>query len=171
MTLRVAACVGKKFATIQQPATQHKQSLFPLQQQSLRHLMTFLVKLGFIFCLSLMITLIWPQTSLLWKGFPHSPPSMWGNCYFGFVPRLYKGVLFLSLSFIHKHNSSTGVGGNIFFSAGGCYVLSVWGKCGRTKVAGEVLWGCRREAGGAETLELNSLQLFCSLINNFTKIC
>ena len=40
------------------------------------------------------------------------------------------------LSLTHKHNSSTGVGGNIFFSAEGCYVWSVWGKCERTKMLG-----------------------------------
>lgn len=76
------------------PLSHTAQAPFSLQQQSLRHLMTFLPKLGFIFCLSMMITLIWPQTSSLWKGFPHSPLPMRGNCYFGFVSQLYKDTCY-----------------------------------------------------------------------------
>lgn len=101
---------------------------FSLQQQSLRRLMTFLPKLGFIFCLSIMITLIWPQTSSLWKGFPHSPLPMRGNCYFGFVSLLYKATCYFPVWALYANTIHQQVWEEIFFfSAEGCYVCGVCG--------------------------------------------
>lgn len=102
-------------------ATQHKWVLFTLlqqqqqQQQSLRHLMTFLPKQGIIFCLSMTITLIWPQASFTRVFLIHHNPcegtTILGPC----LTCIKTHVLLLCLSLIHKHNSSTGVRGNIFF--------------------------------------------------------
>lgn len=74
---------------------------------------------------------------------PYSPLSMWGNYYFLPVC-LNKDTLLPCLLLVHKHNSLTGVGGNIFFSPTLSPSLSlqkdvtfgVWGKCMRTKVVG-----------------------------------
>lgn len=99
-------------------ATQHNQSLFPLQQQqqqqSLRHLLTFLSNQGIMWCLSMMIALISQQASFCERVFlihqPHCvrEPLFWG------LTCIKTRVLLPRLSSIHKHNSSTGVGGNIF---------------------------------------------------------
>lgn len=51
-----------RFSTIQPQST--NSLFFPPLQRSLRHLMTFLPKLGIIFCLSMTITVIWPQACL-----------------------------------------------------------------------------------------------------------
>lgn len=89
------ACVGKKSGTIQPPATHSTNSSFCLCSSSSSHwgiLWLSCPNWGIIFCLSMTVTLIWPQASLLFfvRGFPHSQLSMWGNYYFGTVPQLYK---------------------------------------------------------------------------------
>lgn len=45
----------------------------------------------------------------------HSHASMWGNGYSEAMPHLHNHLLLPRLSFMYKYNSSTGVGGNIFF--------------------------------------------------------
>ncbi len=111
--------------------------LFALHQKhSWRHLMTFLPKQWFIFCLSMRITLNWPQASLLvlWKGFPHTPPSMWEKYYFGTVPHLYKDTRVDALSEHHTNTIHQQVWEEIIFflSKEGCYIWSVWGKCNKS---------------------------------------
>lgn len=73
-------------------ATQHK---LPSQQQSQSHLMTVLPTRGTIFqfvndCSNLATSFF----AVFVKSFPHSPPSMWGNYYFGTVPHLYKDMCY-----------------------------------------------------------------------------
>lgn len=122
------------------------------------------------------ITLIWPQTSWLKGVFPihHYPceeTTISGPC----LTCIKTHVLLPRLSLIHKHNSSTGVGGNIFFSLSseGCYVWSVWGKCERTKVAGERYSACRRIRSLSKRKEEREalLQLCRSVQLNYAHIC
>lgn len=144
-----AACVGKKFATTQPPATQH--SPFSLCSSSSSHwgILWLSCPNWELFCSLMAITRIWPQASLLflWKGFlihhyPCEETTILGPC----LSYIKTHVLLPCLSLTHKHSSSTGVRGNVFFSLSreGCYVWSVQGKCGRTKVAGKGHSACRR---------------------------
>lgn len=81
-----AGCLGKKFGTIQPPAMQqeHKQPLFPSAAAAVLWLSCPNWEL---FCLSMTITLIWPQASVLflWKGFlihqhPCEETTILGQC-------------------------------------------------------------------------------------------
>lgn len=99
-----------------------------------------------IFCPSMSLALIEPQASSLKRVSSFTAIHVWKLlCWFCVLRCIRTHVLLPRLGLTHKHNSSTGVGGNIFFfPAKGCYVWSVWGKCERTKVAGSGHSACKR---------------------------
>lgn len=103
-------------------ATSHKAqiSLFPTAAAAVIKASYdfFLPKLGIIFCLSMTITLIWPQASVLflWKAFPFTTTHVRKLLFWARASVVQRDMLLPCLSLIHKHNSSTGVGGNFFFS-------------------------------------------------------
>lgn len=82
------------------------------------------------------IALTWPQTSLLFlfKGFliHHSP------CKETTILELELCLICIKTRVViialHKYNSSTGVGGNFFPSAEGCYIWSVWANVREQKL-------------------------------------
>lgn len=140
-----AACFGKK-KHLKYSIHSTKRPLLPLQQRPLRHLLTFLPRPATIFCPSMSLALIEPQASSLKRVSSFTAIHVWKLlCWFCVLRCIRTHVLLPRLGLTHKHNSSTGVGGNIyFFPAKGCYVWSVWGKCERTKVAGSGHSACKR---------------------------
>lgn len=115
MQLRLMACVSKKSGTIHPHSTN--------QPLSLDHLIT--VHSSTAACsplgLSMMIALTWPQVSLLCfvKRLPflfiHTRPCE-ETPLAKAMTHLHNRSLLPCLSFMYKYNSSTGVGGNHFFS-------------------------------------------------------
>lgn len=106
--------LGKKFNSIQ-PQNIQTSLFYSAAAQSLRHLVTFLSKMGIILFLSDDYANLPSDLFAVFvkRVFPiHHYPCEETTI---FLPVcLYKDTLLPCLLLVHKHNSLTGVGGNIF---------------------------------------------------------